>query len=187
VNGDSENNDRAKSDVSLGMHSDANTDAHERARLMIALSGVEESSFADQSWLAAHLEACQPCREFEEHSRAAIRGMRGIPITAGGRLVSTTQMRVRQRAAELRRQQERVWVVFICCAAVTLFSAVSVAFLWHGFEWMGRQARLSAPVWEGGFAVFYLMPAVLAGIFLLARGTFLADHYGPHQDSSFRE
>jgi hypothetical protein len=161
-----------------------NSDSHERARMMIALSVAERSSgsnglsHAEQAWLAVHLEACLPCREFAENSRETVRALRGIAITAGGRLVSTTQMRVRQRAEELRRQQERLWVVCACCAAVTLSAAVTTAMLWRGFEWMGQQARLSAPVWEGGFVVFYLMPAVLAGIFLLARGTFLADHNG---------
>ena len=164
-----------------------NSDSHERARLMIALFGAErpgpeELSNAERSWLAAHLESCPPCREFTENSRETIRLLRAIPITAGERLVSTTQMRVRQRAEELHRQQERLWVVCVCCAAVTLSTLVTTPVLWRGFAWMGEQARLSAPVWEGGFVVFYLMPAVLAGILLLARGTFLTDHNGSYQD-----
>jgi hypothetical protein len=164
-----------------------NSDSHERARLMIALAGAEELSHvelsrAEQSWLSAHLESCLPCREFAENSRETIRSLRGIPITASARLVSTTQMRVRERAEELQRQQERFWVVCACCAAVTLCSAITMAVLWHGFEWMGREAGISAPVWEGGFVVFYLTPAVLVGILLLARGTFLADHDGPYWD-----
>lgn len=164
-----------------------NADPHERARLIIALSGTAglssaEPSHAKESWLAAHLESCASCRAFAETSRETIRALRGIPITASGRLVVTTQMRVRQRAAELRRQQERFWVICVCCAAVTLSTAVSTALLWRGFAWLGHQARLSTPVWEGGFVVFYLTPAVLVGIFLLARGTFLADHNGSFQD-----
>jgi hypothetical protein len=159
-----------------------NADSHERARLMIALSGPEGLSNADQSWLAVHLESCPPCRQFAENSRETIRSLRGIPITAGERLVSTTQMRVRQRAEELQRQQERFWVICVCCAAVTLCTAVTTAMLWRGFAWMGQQTRFSAPVWEGAFVVFCLMPAVLAGILLLARGTCLADHNGSYQD-----
>jgi len=164
-----------------------NADPHERARLMIALSGTEglsslKPSHAEETWLAAHLESCASCRAFAENSRKTIRALRGIPITASGRLVFTTQMRVRQRAAELQRQQERFWVICVCCAAVTLSTAVSIALLWRGFAWLGHQARLSTPVWEGGFVVFYLTPAVLVGILLLARGTFLADYNGSFQD-----
>ena len=65
---------------------------------------------------------------------------------------------------------------------MTLSTAVSTALLWRGFAWLGHQARLSTPVWESGFVVFYLTPAVLVGILLLARGTFLADHNGSFQD-----
>ena len=161
-----------------------NSDPHERARLMIALSGPEDVSNRERSWLAAHLESCPSCREFAESTGESIRSLRGIPITASARLKSMTQMRVRQRALELQRQQERFWVICACCAAVTVCSAVTTALLWRGFAWMGQQARFPALVWQGGFVVIYLMPAVLVGILLLARGTFLADHNGSYQDWS---
>ena len=157
-----------------------NTDLHERARLLIALSCPEGASNAEQSWLAGHLESCAPCREFAENSRETIRSLRATPITAGSSLVSATQMRVRERAQELRRRQERLWVIWVCCAAVTLSAAFTTAVLWFGFAWLGEQARLSAPVWEIGFLVFCLMPAILAGILLLAKGTYLADHDGAY-------
>jgi hypothetical protein len=163
------------------------SDPHERARLLIALSGPEgfsnaSLSYAEQSWLTGHLESCASCRQFAENSRETIRLLRQIPMTASGRLVSATQMRVRQRAAEMQRQQERFWVVCVCCAAVTLSAAATTAGLWRGFAWIGQHARLSSPVWEGGFVVLYLMPAVLTGILLLAQGTFLADHNGSYPD-----
>jgi ABC-type amino acid transport system permease subunit len=93
-------------------------------------------------------------------------------------------MRVRQRALELQRQQERFWVICVCCAAVTLCSAVTTILLWRGFAWMGEQARLPTPIWEEGFIAVYLTPAVLVGILLLARGTFLANHNRSYQDWS---
>ena len=161
-----------------------NTDPHERARLLIALSSPEKVSNPEQSWLAAHLESCPSCRGSAENTGETIRSLRGIPITADAGLVSTTRMRVRQRALELKRQQERFWVICACCAAVTLCSAVTTAVLWRGFAWIGQRARFPAPVWEGGFVVIYLTPAVLVGILLLARGTFLADHNGSYQDWS---
>ncbi|MGO9865906.1 MAG: hypothetical protein ACLPLR_20055 [Terriglobales bacterium] len=158
------------------------TDIHERARMLIALSGPEEVSNAEQSWLAAHLESCAPCREFSENSREAVRSLRAIPITAGGTLVSTTQMRVRRRAQEMQRRQERVWVVSICCAAVTLSTAFTTAVIWGGLAWAGQHVRLSPPVWEIPFAVLCFTPGLLVGIFLLARGTHLAGHNGPYQE-----
>ena len=172
------------------------SDSHERARMLIALSrpalpsigtpragmsGAAGSSDAelsngDESWLAAHLESCPACHQFAENARETIRSLRGIPVAADTSLVAKTRVRVHARAVELQRQQERFWVVAVCCSAVTLCSAVTTAALWRGFAWMGQQAGLAAPVWQGSFALFYLLPAVLAGIFLLSRGTFLADH-----------
>lgn len=157
-------------------------DLHERARLLIALSGPDEVCSAEQSWLAAHLESCVSCREFAENSRKTVRSLRATPIAAGASLVSTTQMRVRQRAYELQRQQERLWVIVVCCGAVTLCTAFTTAVLWCGFAWIGQQARLSAPVWEACFVIFCLMPAILAGILLLARGTYLVDHNSSYQE-----
>ena len=170
----------------------SNSDPHERARMLIAFSGPAspspagspeaELSNADQSWLAAHLDSCPACYKFAENARETIRSMRGIPVTAGSSLVIKTQMRVRQGAARLQQQQERLWIICACCAAVTLCSAVTTAVLWQGFAWAGREAGFPAPIWQGGFALFYLLPAVLAGIFLLSRGTFLADHNTTHEN-----
>jgi len=165
-----------------------NSDSHERARMLIALSGPgAELSSADQSWLQAHLDSCLPCREFRDNSLEAVRALRGISITAGARLVSATQMRVRQRALELQRHQEHFWMICACVAAVTLCSAVTTALLWRGFAWLGQQAQFPAPVWEGGFVVFYLTPAVLAGILLLAHGTSLAEHDSSYHDSPYKD
>lgn len=149
-----------------------NADFHERAQMLIALSGADAVPGADQSWLAAHLESCASCRQFAEDSREAIRALRAVPIAAGASLVSTTQRRVRERAAELRRRRERLWAIWVCCSSVTLCTALSTAVLWRGFAWIGQQARLPAPLWEICFLLFCFMPPILASIFLFARGTY---------------
>jgi predicted anti-sigma-YlaC factor YlaD len=158
-----------------------NTEPHERARELIALSSPEALSAADQSWLRAHLETCASCRTFAENAGQTIRGLRAIPIAAERSLVATTQMRVRQRALELQRERERMWVVAVSCTVVTLCALLSAVVLWRGFAWLGARAQLAAPVWQVGFLVFYVMPALIAGILLLARGTHLADHTGSYQ------
>lgn len=151
---------------------------HDRARILIALSGAEDVAAAEQTWLRAHLDECASCREFAENSREAVRALREVSITADARLVSATRLRMRQRALELQRQHERMWVICVCCVAVTLGTAVSTAAVWGGFTWMGQAARLSDPVWEIGMVALGLMPAIVAGIWLLARGTYMADHNG---------
>ena len=163
------------------MNPPTNKDAHERARNLIALAGPEAPSGSDQTWLAAHLETCASCRAFAENVRETVHGLRAIPIAAERSLVSTTQTRVRRRALELQRHRERLWLVSVSCIAVTLSALLSAVALWRGFEWLGGQARLASSVWQVGFLVFCVMPALLAGILLLARDTHLADHTGSYE------
>jgi predicted anti-sigma-YlaC factor YlaD len=154
--------------------------AHDEARELIALG--EGLSDAQQAWLRSHLEECEACRHYAEEANGVVRSLRSLPLAADSRLVRATQMRVRQRALELQRQQERLWVICVCCVAVTLGTAFTTAVLWRGLAWMGQQARLPGPVWQIGLVALGLMPAIVAGILLLARGTYLADHNGSFQD-----
>ena len=154
--------------------------AHDEARELIALG--EGLSDAQQAWLRAHLDQCEACRHYAEAANGVVRTLRSLPLAADSRLVRATQMRVRLRALDLQRQQERLWVICVCCVTVTLGTAFTTAVLWRGLAWMGQQARLPGPVWQIGLAALGLMPAIVAGILLLARGTYLADHNGPFQD-----
>jgi predicted anti-sigma-YlaC factor YlaD len=157
---------------------------HERARELIALAGANDKDLSDgqKIWLRAHLQECIACRDYAEAAGRVVRALRSQPLAADSALVRATQMRVRSRALELQRQQERLWVICVCCVAVTLGTACTTAVLWRGFAWLGQQARLPGPVWQMGLVALGLMPAIVAGILLLARGTYLADHNGSLQD-----
>jgi hypothetical protein len=162
-----------------------NADAHERARKLIALAGAEELSATDQvasdGWLAAHLETCTACRVFATNAAEAIGGLRAIPMIADPGLVSTTQIMVRRRALEMQRQRERLWLVSVSCTAVTLCALLSAVALWRGFEWLGARAQLASSVWQIGFLVFCVMPALVTAMLMLAKDTHLADHTGTYQ------
>jgi hypothetical protein len=164
--------------VSSFTNNSTNTDAHERARTLIALAGPEAPSHADQIWLAAHVETCGPCRAFAESTRETIHALRAIPIAADRSLVSTAQMRVRRRALELRRQREHLWLVSVSCIAVTLCALLSTVVMWRGFAWLGERTLLDSSIWQVAFLVFCVMPALVVGVILLARDTHLADHTG---------
>jgi hypothetical protein len=153
---------------------------HDEARGLIALgAGLAD---AQQLWLRAHLQECEACRNYAEVDNTVVRALRSQPLAAGSALVQATQMRVRERALELQRQQERLWVICVCCVAATLGAAFTTAVLWRGFVWMGQQARLPAPVWQIGLVALGLVPAMVAGILMLAQGTYLADHTGSFPD-----
>ncbi len=155
---------------------------HERAQELIALAGAEDLSDAQQTWLRTHLQECAACRDYAEAAGRAVRALRSQPLAADSDLVRATQIRVRSRALELRRQQERLWVICVCCVAVTLGTAFTTAVLWRGFAWMGQQAHLPSLVWQIGLVELGLIPAIVAGILLLAQGTYLADHNGTLRD-----
>jgi predicted anti-sigma-YlaC factor YlaD len=181
------------------VNSTKNNDAHERARRLIALAAPETLSAADRfsdrlsdgsssnAWLATHLETCASCRAFAENAAETIHGLRAIPIAAERSLVSTTQRMVRRRALELQRQRERTWLVAVSCTAVTLCALLSTVALWLGFAWLGARALLASSVWQVGFLVFCVMPALVAAILLLAKDKDrdndkrLADHTGSYQ------
>ncbi|MGA9391893.1 MAG: hypothetical protein WBV69_15780 [Candidatus Sulfotelmatobacter sp.] len=166
-----------------------NNYAHEQARKLIALAGPEALSGADgvseqvssNAWLAVHLEGCASCRAFAENMAETIHGLRGIPIAAGRSLVWTTQLKVRRRALELQRHRERLWLVLVSCTAVTLCALFSTIALWRGFEWLGARAQLAASIWQVGFLVFCMMPALVAAILLLAKDKHLANQAGSYR------
>lgn len=154
--------------------------AHDEARELIAFG--EALSDPQQTWLESHLQECASCRDYAEAAGRAVRTLRSHPLAANSALVRATQMRVRSRAVELRQQHERLWAISVCCVAVTVGTAFTTAVLWRGFAWIGEQARLPGPVWQISLVALGLMPAIVAGIFLLSRGTYLADHNGSLQD-----
>jgi predicted anti-sigma-YlaC factor YlaD len=168
----------------------ANLDPHERARRLIASAGPDALSAehlsgqpSSNAWLAAHLESCASCRVFAENAAETIHALRAIPIAAGRSLVSTTQVSVRRRALELQRHRERLWLVSVSCTAVTLCTLLSAIVLWRGFEWLGARAKLPSLVWQVSFLVFCVMPALVAGILLLAKDKDNDKHLANHIDS----
>jgi predicted anti-sigma-YlaC factor YlaD len=149
---------------------------HERAREL--LSDPQALGSAEQQWLREHLRGCTPCRDYREAMEHLVRTLRSVPFAAKPALVRSTQLRVRMRATELRRKRDRLWLVLVSCFFVSLFAAGSTAFLWRGFEWLGRWAHVSDPVWQLGFVLFWIAPTIAVSFMLLAHGTHLAERNG---------
>ncbi len=144
---------------------------HESAQELIALTGSDSLANEQQSWLRVHLQACAPCREYEEAAGRVVRALRSQPLAADSALVRATQMRVRSRALELRHQRERMWLVCLSCLFVGLSAAVTTPLFWRAFEWIGAWAGVSHWVWQAGYAFFWIVPALVVSALLLARGT----------------
>ena len=149
-------------------------DAHEQARELIALGdGLAD---AQQLWLRAHLDECEACRHYAETANGVVRALRSLPLAADSRLVRATQMRVRFHASRLRQARERMWLVAMACLGVGLSATLTVPFLWRLFAWMGEQAGVPTLVWQAGFMLFFIAPALVVSVLLLARGTHLTNN-----------
>jgi predicted anti-sigma-YlaC factor YlaD len=147
--------------------------AHEEAQELIALG--EGLSDAQQAWLRAHLDECEACRHYAEAADRLVRSLRSLPLAADSRLVRATQMRVRFHASRLRETRERLWLVGVACLGVGLSATLTVPLLWRLFAWMGAWAGVSTWVWQAGFTFFWIVPALVVSVLLLARGTHLTN------------
>ena len=149
-------------------------DTHDDARELIALG--EGLSDAQQLWLRVHLDACEACRQYAEAANGVVRTLRSLPLAADSRLVRATQMRVRFHASRLRETRERIWLVGMACLGVGLSATLTVPLLWGLFAWMGEWAGVSSWVWQAGFMFFFIAPALVVGLMLLARGIHLTNN-----------
>lgn len=148
--------------------------AHDEARELIALG--DAFTDAQQARLRAHLQECAACRDYAEAAGRAVRALRSQPLAADPRLVRATQMRVRFHASRLRETRERMWLVGMACLGVGLSATLTVPFFWRLFAWMGERAGVSTLVWQAGFMFFFIAPALVVSVLLLARGTHLTDN-----------
>lgn len=145
--------------------------AHDEVRELIALNGA--LSDAQQTRLHPHLEQCADCREYAGAAGRVVAAVRSIPVAADSRLVRATQMRVRFHAARLRETRQRMWLVGIACVGVGLSATLTAPLLWRLFAWMGEWAGVSTVVWQSGFLFFFMAPALIVSVLMLARGTAL--------------
>jgi hypothetical protein len=146
--------------------------AHDEARQLIALG--ESVSDSEQNWLRAHLDGCDECRKYADAAGMVVTALRSLPLAADARLVRTTQMRVRFHAARVQEARDRMWLVALACLSVGISTAFTIPPLWRLFAWMGGVAGVATPVWEAGFAIFFVTPALIVSLILLARGTHWA-------------
>ena len=147
---------------------------HDKARELMAVgNGLPDSQ---QVWLRAHLDECEPCRDYFEAANGVVRTLRSLPLAADARLVRATQMRVRFHASRLRETRERMWLVGMACLGVGLSATLTIPLLWRLFGWMGERAGVSALVWQTSFMFFFIAPALVVSVLLLARGTHLTDN-----------
>ncbi|GAC1616818.1 MAG: hypothetical protein PVS2B2_07660 [Candidatus Acidiferrum sp.] len=145
-------------------------DVHSRARQMLAQDRVEGISGEEHRWLQEHLADCANCATFARETAQALESLRGLAVAVPRSLASRTQMRVRMRAEELRRREPgRIWL-WALTAVSWVLGVATAPYVWHGFAWMGQEARLPKSFLAMGFVLWWAVPALLAtGMVLLER------------------
>ena len=144
-----------------------NRSDHERARELVMLRDIERVSAADASWLELHLAQCTECNDFAESLQLTTRALRAIPVSAGPSLVSATQVRVRERAAQLHeRSMRNLLIAFSFCIGV--LSSATSAYLWWRFgAYVAERLGLSASIVQPGIFVVSTLPAIIIAVVML--------------------
>jgi len=145
-----------------------NRSDHQRACDIIMLRDVEEISPADSSWLDRHLAACSECSDFAESLQLATRALRGVSATAGSSLVIATQLRVRERVAQLHERSMRNFLIAFSFCIGVLSSAMSAYLWWRFGAFVAERFGWSASVVQPGIFVVSTLPAVIIAIAMLA-------------------
>jgi hypothetical protein len=140
---------------------------HARAEQLIAKERVETLSPFEREWLAAHLRECAGCAADALQTEEALRSLRTLAIPLPADLASRTQFRVRLRAQELQEREPRRRALWLACTISWVFGIASAPFVWRLFAWVGGRAGVPKLVWEIGFGLWWMIPALFAVIVLL--------------------
>jgi hypothetical protein len=121
--------------------------------------------------LQSHLSGCAECAQQMEMIQSSLREVQAVSasIAASSTLVRSTQLRVRARAREMRKQQEFMQPLWMAALLAFLWAGASMPFLWQGFQWLGKNNNLPDTMWISGFILMTLMPAAAVGTIALTR------------------
>lgn len=140
----------------------------ERAQELIMRRGTEELAAPDVSWLHAHLDQCAECSGFADNFAGAGRVLQAVAVTASSSLVSSTQLRLRVRAGQLRDQQNRLFLIALSFCIGVLASAASGLLWWRVGGWVVARLGLPEAIVVPGAFLLWLLPAVLVAVLMLA-------------------
>ena len=158
---------------------DEHASAMETQTLLVSGMELQEVSAQQRRRLEEHLVACEACSEASRSMHEIANQLRSPQggVNAGSYLVRTTQLRVRQRAMQMRERQERMSPLWISCAIASLWALISVPLLWEGFAWLGGRGMIADLVWQSSFVVAWLMPfGLVAALLLWTRGEKAIQH-----------
>ncbi len=121
--------------------------------------------------LQAHVAECRECAHQKLAIEASLLEVQAVSasIAASASLVRSTQLRVRARAQELKKQKEFMLPLWIAAMLAFLWAGAAMPFLWQGFRWLGQNSNLPDAMWISGFVIMCLTPAAAVGTIALTR------------------
>jgi hypothetical protein len=140
---------------------------HERARQLLAQERIEGITEAERAWVAEHVAECGACADFSQQTADALRNLRSMPLALPAGLAERTQFRVGLRAQQLREREPRQRALWIAGGISWAAGVASAPYVWRMFAWLGEHAGVPKLVWEAGFAMWWVVPALVAGVVLL--------------------
>jgi hypothetical protein len=144
-----------------------NENSHQCAKQLIAQERIEGIAASDVAWLAAHLQGCADCADVAQRTAAALQVLRTVRTDVPAGLAERTQFRVGMRAQQLRQDEPRRRALWIAAGASWAGGVASAPYVWRLFAWMGEHAGAPKVLWETGFALWWVVPALVAGVVLL--------------------
>ncbi len=147
-------------------------DVHHKAKRLILESRIKDLSRSDQILLDKHLSICPVCRKYRDGTDAAIVSLRNTSVGVDPELVRSTQQLVRARARDLNSRTDLNPVAAWITAIVTLiWMAATVPYLWRGFEWIGNRSGIPDFIWQMGFGLWWLLPALVLAAVLASQSS----------------
>ncbi len=140
---------------------------HERAQRLIDQERIEGLASEEHRWLQDHLAGCAACAARAASTESALGALKSVSVVLPPGLAASAKLRVREKAAELKLRRVRIVALVVGCAISWAAGVASAPLVWRLCEWIGASLDLPRIVWIAGFAFWWLVPGVFAGLVIL--------------------
>ena len=140
------------------------SDVHTKARGLIDRAAVERMSPEEQRWLDGHLSECAECARHAEITRRTVRALDAFAFDLDRAAALRVENAVRERSLRLAAGETHSRSVRVGIAIAALLTLAGSLAMWQAAAWIARRWSVSAPAWQIGVGVFWLLPSALAGL-----------------------
>ena len=151
------------------------SDAHERSRSLLDRAMAGEISPEEQRWLDGHLAECPECSGYADLSARARRALNSIAFDVDPSAALRVHNTIVGRATELAAAQSRSLSPWTASALALLVAIAGSGVMWQAVGWLAGHWNVPRSAWQMGFAVFWLLPSLIAAALPLAHDWLTGD------------